>query len=74
MSIKVDFEEEEKCLNKGLNSKRSKKRRGTYFNIKGRLVLSLESYFRECDSKKCDFRELKSRESNFIMFGISRKC
>ena len=37
--------------------------------IRGRLVLSLKSY-----SLECDFRELKSRESDFVMFGILRKC
>ena len=37
--------------------------------VRGRLVPSLESY-----SLECDFRELKSRESDFVMFGIPRKC
>ena len=30
-------------------------------------------WFWECDSKKCDSRELKFRESNFVMFGILGK-
>ena len=41
--------------------------------LRGRLVPSLESHFLECDSKEYDSRELKSRESDFVMFGIPRK-
>ena len=41
----------------------------SFLRLRRRLVLSLESHFLECD-----FRELKSRESDFVMFGIPRKC
>ena len=37
--------------------------------IRGRLVFFLKLYFLECDSRK-----LKFKESDFIMFGILRKC
>ena len=41
---------------------------GVDTKIRGCLILSLE-----CDFKKCDFRELKSRESDFVMFDILEK-
>ena len=28
----------------------------------------------KCDFRECDSRELKSRESDFVMFGIPEKC
>ena len=34
---------------------------------------SLECNFREYNSKKCDSRELKSKESDFAMFGLPKK-
>ena len=41
---------------------------------KRRLVLSLKLHSRECNFKKYDFRELKFRKSDFVIFGILRKC
>ena len=41
--------------------------------LRGHLVPSLESQYRKCNFKECDSRELKFRESDFIMFGIPEK-
>ena len=36
--------------------------------LRGHLMFSFE-----CDFNECDFKELKSKENDFIMFGISEK-
>ena len=38
------------------------------------LVSSLELHFKKCDFNEYDSRELKSRESDFVIFGIFGKC